>query len=199
MHHTCEHCDTRYDIPDDKVAGRFLKVRCKRCQRTMHVVGLVPETGAWWAAIGAAPRGPFSEDDVRFLCGAGDIHGRTRMWCRGMPGWQRVCESETLAWVYREVITATAEDAGDPFGRAALLSDGHGYFPDPTLQSGIILLDEEAQRSLAALARKSAGRDARGKAVGTRAWPSLFAPAVAAVFGAFAGAAGILWFIASQV
>lgn len=228
MRHTCEHCATPYEIPDEKVAGRFLKVRCKKCHGTMHVVGLRPldaqgEQGAvWWCAIAHEPRGPYREDEILSLVSLGDVHARTRMWCSGMPGWERVCESETLAWVYTRVIECATEDSpalGLPSGvfeRAALLSDGHGYFPDPTLKSGIIVLDAETQRSLERLARKhldpdtasaplaetsAEQRDGRpqSRVVGTRAERrSLAAPLAAAAVGLAAAAGGIAWFAAAQ-
>lgn len=203
MRHTCEHCKTGYEIPDDKVAGRFLKVRCQRCQGTMHVVGLraldaAGENGAvWWCALGNEPLGPYREDEVLSLVEAGSVHARTRMWCAGMNGWERVCESETLAWVYSEVVEQLAVSAYAPqadrmasnvFDRAALLSDGKGYFPDPTLKSGIILLDDTMQRSLERLARK--------RATGTRAEStSMLAPIMAAAIGAGAAMGGVLWFV----
>ena len=39
MRHTCEHCAQRYEMPDHKVIGKVLKVRCKSCEGVMHVVG----------------------------------------------------------------------------------------------------------------------------------------------------------------
>ena len=197
MRHTCEHCKTGYEIPDDKVAGRFLKVRCKRCQGTMHVVGLrsLDAAGAdgavWWCALGNEPLGPYREDEVLALVDGGSLHARTRMWCAGMTGWERVCESETLAWVYNEVVEQgcrSGRAGSNVFERAALLTDGRGYFPDPTLKSGIILLDDEMQRSLERLAKKGA--------VGTRADnSSLLTPIVAAAIGASAAMGGVLWFV----
>jgi hypothetical protein len=84
------------------------------------------------------------------------------MWRPGMEGWQRVCESTTLSWVYARVVERLSEDelllareptkTYDPFANAALLSDGHGWFPDPTLKSGIFVLDDETQAQLAKLA-----------------------------------------------
>jgi predicted Zn finger-like uncharacterized protein len=198
MRHTCEHCDAQYEIDDKKIAGRFLKVRCRRCHCAMHVVGPREERG-FWAAIGQVPRGPYRDEEVLALCGSGDIHARTRMWTAGMSGWERVCESLQLAWVYDEILAQTA-DADDPrnaFTRAALLTDGHGYFPDPTLKSGIILLDDEAQRALERLAAKAERK--RKKAAGTHAWPTMLGPIAAAIVGAFAGAAGVAWFIAQSV
>jgi predicted Zn finger-like uncharacterized protein len=205
MRHTCEHCQSAYEIPDEKVAGRFLKVRCKRCQATMHVVGLRPpdatghDDAAWWCAIANEPRGPYREDEVKALVAAGDVHARTRMWASGMPGWQRVAESAALAWVYNHVIDRAAQDPSllrmpsCVFDRAALLSDGNGYFPDPTLKSGIILLDETMQKSLERLAQQQRIPGATG----THAWPSLAAPFAAAFVGAAAAATGFVWFVAS--
>ena len=200
MRHNCEHCQTAYQIPDEKVAGRFLKVRCQKCKGTMHVVGLRPldASGAngavWWCALGNEPLGPYREDEVLALVANGSVQARTRMWCAGMNGWERVCESETFAWVYSEVVERTAGDANinmlpsSVFDRAALLSDGRGYFPDPTLKSGIILLDDEMQKSLDRLARK--------RAVGTRAEStSMLAPIMAAAIGAGAAMGGVLWFV----
>lgn len=224
MRHTCEHCATAYEIPDEKVAGKFLKVRCKMCHGTMHVVGVRAvggEQGAvWWCAMANEPRGPYREDEVLAFVNLGDVHARTRMWCAGMPGWERVCESETLAWVYNKVIERSAQDPAimrlpsTVFDRAALLSDGHGYFPDPTLKSGIILLDAETQRSLELLARKhmttsmllvdsALDGDAGTKVQGTRAVGDrpggMTAPLAAAAVGMAAAAGGLLWFIAQQV
>jgi predicted Zn finger-like uncharacterized protein len=215
MRHDCEKCHAAYDIPDDKVAGRFLKVRCKKCQNTMHVVGLraLDAAGAdgavWWCALGAGtaqqPLGPYREDEVLSLAADGTVHARTRMWCAGMNGWERVCESQTLAWVYNDVLEHASVDAAigrtsvqDAFERAALLSDGKGYFPDPTLKSGIILLDDEMQRSIERLARTQSFR-AMG-AQGTRAdVTSMLAPVMAAAIGAAAATGGVLWFVLSSI
>ncbi|MBI1947208.1 MAG: zinc-ribbon domain-containing protein [Deltaproteobacteria bacterium] len=196
MRHTCEHCATRYEIPDDRVAGRFLKVRCKRCRATMHVVGLRPLDAAakdgavWWCAIFGTPHGPYREDEVASLVASGDIHARTRMWCAGMRAWERVCESPTLAWVYGDVIARATTDPRmrgieNVFDRAALLSDGAGYFPDPTLKSGIVVLDDDAQRDLARLAARQAKRPR----------VSWLAPLFAAAAGLGMAVGGVGWFM----
>lgn len=217
MRHDCERCHAKYEIPDDKVAGRFLKVRCKKCEGTMHVVGLraldaAGSNGAvWWCALGAGarqmPLGPYREDEVLALTTDGTVHARTRMWCAGMTGWERVCESQTLAWVYNDVLEHAAVDAAigradveDAFARAALLTDGKGYFPDPTLKSGIILLDDEMQRSLERLAQTRPETNIRKGPQGTRAEqpPSLLAPMMAAAVAAAAATGGTLWFILSS-
>ena len=171
MRHTCEHCHTVYAIPDHKVAGRFVKVRCKSCQGTMHVVGVGVDASAlqgerWWCALLGQPKGPFTRVEVLLFVDLGDVSARTRMWRPGMAGWERVCEAQALSWVYARVVERLSEDelllareptrTYDPFANAALLSDGHGWFPDPTLKSGIFVLDEETQAQLSKLASTGA-------------------------------------------
>ena len=195
MKHTCEHCTQRYDIPDEKVLGKILKVRCKTCRGVMNVMGPQAEldgdhrpptlTGVqpykgqnahqaldikgrvWWCGIGGRAHGPFRADELERLIERGDIHARTRMWRNGMSSWMRISESPSLSWLMEMVMQRTAEDkellAGrDPscvFDRAGLLSDGNGYFPNPTLKSGWLVLDEETQNYLETCAREASWLD----------------------------------------
>src|SRR5688572_13896487 len=39
MKFACETCSTKYVIPDERVAGKLLRVRCKRCRGVMEVLG----------------------------------------------------------------------------------------------------------------------------------------------------------------
>jgi len=165
MRHTCEHCHTRYEIPDDKVRGRRVKVRCRHCDGIMFVVGpdappLVPLGGAgaaYFVAVDRQPRGPLGAKELLLLAREGVVDARSLVWRLGWKGWQRVIEASELRWLYEAVMRAELEGASatlDAFDRAALLSDGSGYFPDPTLKSGIILLDQTTQHHLETLARK---------------------------------------------
>jgi predicted Zn finger-like uncharacterized protein len=207
MRHDCEHCQSAYEIPDARVAGRFLNVRCQRCRGTMRVVGLrrfdaIGADGAtWWCALGREPLGPYRDDEVKALVDNQSIHARTPMWAFGMRGWERVCESQALAWVYCGVIERASQESRARWGstqtrsvfdRAALLTDGKGYFPDPTLKTGIILLDEQTQKSLDRIANVAK----RPRATGTSTHSSSrAAPMMAAAFGAAAAMGGVLWFV----
>lgn len=184
----CESCRTRYDIPDERVVGRVLKVRCKRCHEVLEVIGpttafeagrdtLPPTltgvrafsageaTGSfpslesrplWWAAISSKPHGPYTREEVLALIARGDVHARTRLWRSPWLSWERVCESAALRWAYEAVVervgqdvaALTGEPSGDAFEKAGLVSDGESWFPDPTLKSGWVILDEETQRYL---------------------------------------------------
>jgi predicted Zn finger-like uncharacterized protein len=203
MRHTCEHCQTPYEIADDKVAGRFVKVRCQRCKGTMHVVGVRSDkTGErFWCAFQGEVKGPFAREEVELFVDLGDVSARTRMWKPGMPNWERVCESQSLGWVYARVVDRLSDDEllaasqkTDVFANAALLTDGAGWFPDPTLKSGVFILDEETQSQLQRL--HETGRfDA--------ATVEQKAPVGRAVFAAAAGAmmavAGFVWLVVENL
>jgi predicted Zn finger-like uncharacterized protein len=42
----CDKCGTGYTIPDEKVAGRILKIRCKQCREVVEVMGPPPPESA---------------------------------------------------------------------------------------------------------------------------------------------------------
>jgi len=165
MQHSCEHCGTRYEIPDQKIQGRRVKVRCQQCDNAMLVVGpgaedennsAVPRSGIYYYSHQGKPLGPVGPYSLREQAREGVIGARTYVWNPGFDGWQRVIESEDLRWLYEVVIEtqiAQQQQLKDAFDQAALMSDGRGYFPDPTLKSGVILLDQNAQRQLENMAR----------------------------------------------
>ena len=211
MRHTCEHCDTAYEISDAKVAGRFVKVRCTTCHGTMHVVGVrgarrTGEGERWWCAIGNQARGPFSRDEILLFVDLGDVSARTRLWKHGMAGWERACESQSLAWVYARVVERLSADelliarepsvirrgeTWDPFANAALVSDGNGWFPDPTMKSGIFLLDDHVQAQL----RKRATPPPEK----TPARMGALSGLIAASAGAAMAVGGFVWMLAENV
>lgn len=202
----CDSCRTRYDIPNERVAGRVLKVRCKRCSHVIEVMGptaafdseadTMPPTltnvqaltaaggqpavsygeatlmtaaylplesqPLWWAAIGGKPHGPYTRGEILALVDRGDVHARTRLWRAPWTEWERICEHSSLRWAYEGVVERVGRDVAalalqqqaDAFGEAGLVSDGEHYFPDPTLKSGWVVLDEETQSYLETCARR---------------------------------------------
>lgn len=193
----CENCCARYEIPNERVVGKVLRVRCKRCQNVMMVVGptesfadgdpLPPtltgisafSSGAtefqatpmrvredyapiWWVGISGKPHGPYTRDEVLALIDRGDVHARTRLWRRPWSKWERVCESPLLSWAFERAIARVSEDAALLAGRdvscvfekTAMMTDGEGWFPDPTMKSGWLILDEETQAYLETCAQR---------------------------------------------
>jgi len=85
----------------------------------------------------------------------------------------------------------------DPFANAALLSDGHGWFPDPTLKSGIFVLDEQTQSQLAKLAQT--GALAMPVATPGGARPAWFTSVAAAAAGLALAVGGFAWLVAERL
>lgn len=54
MRFACDNCQTKYLIPDERVRGKILKIRCKTCQSLVTI----SEGGARTATIGEAAAGP---------------------------------------------------------------------------------------------------------------------------------------------
>ena len=72
----CETCEAKYQIPDERVAGRRLKIRCRKCGGVMEARGdeLVAQPMAsarssarsaeWFTSIDGSPIGPLSTDEI---------------------------------------------------------------------------------------------------------------------------------------
>lgn len=108
---SCESCQTRYTIADEKVRGRVLKVRCKTCGAAI----MVRETGArtvadpagastppdgmapatverpveWYAMISGKQEGPFPQAELEARLAQGTIGRRTYLWNESLPEWRR--------------------------------------------------------------------------------------------------------------
>jgi hypothetical protein len=177
--HACQQCGQKYAIPDDRVLGKVLKVRCGKCRGVMEVDGTRPqapsqstlpregvrpgEIPSWYVALAGKPYGPYTRGQVVDLVEFGEIRIRTLMWQRGMGGWERVGESHNLRWV-RDAVWAREATVGETAFRTptqvfdavpvALVSDGRAYFPNPTLHTGFTVLSEEARAYLESVARR---------------------------------------------
>ncbi len=53
MNVTCDKCNKRYSIADDKVRGKSVKIRCKQCQNLISVQG--PSSGSEGVQLAVAP------------------------------------------------------------------------------------------------------------------------------------------------
>jgi predicted Zn finger-like uncharacterized protein len=166
MRHRCEHCNTLWKIPDHVVTGKRLKVRCTRCAQNMWVLGPgallapppLPPRGPYFYNAGTKVYGPVTGARLLVLARDRKVNARTYVYSEGLGRWQRVVEAPRLRWLYDEVVTSNIIHGwpqDELFTRSALISDGNGYFPDPTLKSGLILLDQCAQDRLHALAAKN--------------------------------------------
>src|SRR5262245_23584582 len=114
---TCQSCQAKYSIADDKVRGKVAKIRCKKCGTTIIVNGNEGDG----AASDFASSGPvadytqqasademwtilITDDDQRSvtatqlaeLAAAGTINYETLAWKDGMADWLPISQIEGL-------------------------------------------------------------------------------------------------------
>jgi predicted Zn finger-like uncharacterized protein len=122
---TCQSCQAKYNVADEKVQGKIVKIRCRKCGATIVAQG----NGA--GANGTASRGPappaaFAGDDVQWHVNLGEGDPRTMslrelidayntsvvtqetfIWTDGMDDWKPLSEVESV------VAALHADAAGD--------------------------------------------------------------------------------------
>lgn len=128
----CDSCQTKYSISDEKVRGKVLKVRCKKCSHVITVreprapVASVapvvsspaparPAPGArpgppppppgpvqWHYAINGQSFGPFKEADLEGLFESGALGDGVYVWNETFTAWKPATEVELFAAALRE-------------------------------------------------------------------------------------------------
>ncbi len=109
----CQQCGASYSVADEKVAGRKLKLRCKKCGEPMVIDGSgqgsnddessgpfgpnvqvvdVPPSAVtgdveWYVASDDAAQGPYTAEEVQSHYAAGLITADTLVFHEGMEGW----------------------------------------------------------------------------------------------------------------
>ncbi|MCC6875290.1 MAG: zinc-ribbon domain-containing protein [Sandaracinaceae bacterium] len=98
---TCESCGAKYSIADAKIAGRSVKIRCKKCGASMLVRASTPAAmnegpqEEWHVHSDGAPIGPLTAEALRAGVSQGAIARDALVWREGMDDWaalERVAE-----------------------------------------------------------------------------------------------------------
>ncbi len=121
MNITCDSCQARYTISDEKVTGegRVFKVQCKQCGAEIVVEGIseasatADESNAqsaqpWYYAVGQERQGPVSQESLSELLAAGTVTAGTYIWRDGMDDWAALGEIEEL-----KGLTSSEENTSD--------------------------------------------------------------------------------------
>lgn len=88
----CKGCQARYSVADDKVAGKSLKIRCKRCGDVIAIAG---ET-TWHAVVDGDTRGPLAFAELVQLIASGTIGLDAYVWQEGFAEWLPARSVESL-------------------------------------------------------------------------------------------------------
>ncbi len=99
MKFDCDECGTRYNIADEKVRRKVLKIRCRVCENVITVRGADLEkrdgaedgegaaTAGWFAAPDGEELGPMPLERLQGMVELGEVGADTLVWCEGMPDW----------------------------------------------------------------------------------------------------------------
>ncbi len=111
MNFSCEACHHRYAVPDEKIRGRTVRIRCRHCGHLTSVTGpadSAPTTAApppapaqaeWYAMIAGAQAGPFDLPGLAERAREGSVTSDSFVWRPGMADWKRAGELPELTEV----------------------------------------------------------------------------------------------------
>ncbi len=111
----CDNCHAKYSISDEKVRGKVLKVRCKKCSNVITVREPrapeakapqkkapprppAPQQIAWYYAINGQSFGPYEADTLREMIASGEVGDAAYIWQEGFGStWKPVRDVPTFA------------------------------------------------------------------------------------------------------
>jgi predicted Zn finger-like uncharacterized protein len=153
---TCQSCQAKYNVADDKVQGKIVKIRCRKCGATIVAQGNGGGTN------GTASRGPTPPaaggDDVQWhvnLGGESDprtmtlrelidgyntgvVTQETFIWTDGMDDWKPLSEVDA-------VVSALHADAASADAAPASVAMPEPAAPEPTFQASAPAAGESIQ------------------------------------------------------
>ncbi len=93
----CSTCNARYGIPEERLKGKVLKIRCKECQTIIEVRPPIAAKGVlergtkqWFVVVKRERLGPFTEQEIRERFQRGEVKPKSYCWRRGFPQWERL-------------------------------------------------------------------------------------------------------------
>jgi predicted Zn finger-like uncharacterized protein len=111
---TCQSCQAKYTIADEKVRGKVAKIRCKKCGTTIivngtdgavaapsdHPVADYTQQGAnseqWTVLVGEGDQRTVTAAEITRLYLGGEISYETPAWKDGMPEWLSISQIDAL-------------------------------------------------------------------------------------------------------
>ena len=107
---TCQSCQAKYTIADEKVRGKVAKIRCKKCGTTIIVNGTdvaaggvvtmgtasAPTEQQWSVLVADGDQRTASIAEVVDLFASGVINAETPAWKDGMADWLPIGQIDAL-------------------------------------------------------------------------------------------------------
>jgi predicted Zn finger-like uncharacterized protein len=110
---TCQSCQSKYNVADDKVQGKIVKIRCRKCGATIVVNGTggaatngAPDAGAsapvaggdaqWHVNVTDTDQRTMTMAELVDAYNAGVVTQETFIWTDGMDDWKPLSEVESV-------------------------------------------------------------------------------------------------------
>jgi predicted Zn finger-like uncharacterized protein len=141
---TCQACAAKYTIADDKVLGKVVKIRCKKCGATIVVNGNEQGAGAaadagrafdyagqggqgdtWTVNVADGDQRTMTDGEIGEAYRAGVVSDETYCWKDGMTDWLPLREIEPL---YASCSATRAVAPSDEAGPTRIQQAGPGMF-----------------------------------------------------------------------
>jgi predicted Zn finger-like uncharacterized protein len=106
MRFACHKCHAQYSVEDDRIHGKIVKFRCKKCDQVILLQegGPAPappqaaaERPIWFAGLDGEEQGPFTLSELRQALGAGRLGADHFYWREGLEDWAPLDEVPELA------------------------------------------------------------------------------------------------------
>lgn len=157
----CDSCQAKYQVPDERVAGRKLRIRCRRCSAAIIVRGdqlqseappaapgsapavAAPDSAEWYASHEEQEQGPMALSELMGWLGSDGQRWSAYVWHEGMSDWQEAREVTGL----QRALGSAPPPAGDE--QPTQMVDAGGGFDDvePTSLRASDTLDPFAVRA----------------------------------------------------
>ena len=120
----CDACQAKYQIPDERVAGRKLKIRCRKCGNAIVVRGehasgemqtissippaieAPPREIEWHVSIDGEQHGPYGSEQMGNMLRGGQLAWDAYVWRESYADWKPAAESDTLV----RAVAASSDD-----------------------------------------------------------------------------------------
>jgi len=146
---TCQSCQSKYTIADDKVLGKIVKIRCKKCAATIFVNGSDGSTttgsdadheplsryraespvDSWTVNVAEGDQRTMTDEEVVAAFRTGSVSAETFLWKDGMPDWVPLREAGDLfrACTAAPVAPAKLATSGQPAAEPAAAPAPNGW------------------------------------------------------------------------
>ncbi|HEU4405563.1 MAG TPA: zinc-ribbon domain-containing protein [Polyangiaceae bacterium] len=100
MRVTCDGCGAKYAIADERLQGRSVRVKCKKCGASIAVGalnaagGAAPAEPTWTVLLDDGEQKPVTPEQLAELYREGTVHDDSYLWKDGMGDWLPLSELE---------------------------------------------------------------------------------------------------------